>query len=248
VLDWDLKGKQGAAPATSYRQVKALLMYAQPDVVALQNARGEAKAGGKDNSPLATLARSLGMYYAFAPATPGREIGCGLLSRYPIRSSSPLAAAGEASLAGLQAQIEYMRHLTSVILVRPEDAQSSNAAVAAVAALVAADRQGSYLVLGSWDAAADADAAVQAWTTAGLAEAGAALGKRTPATYPQAKPTERLDRVLVSQDLRPSLRTVEAVHHPTVRAVSDRLPLQVTLARAMARPSRERRPDRTPPD
>jgi endonuclease/exonuclease/phosphatase family metal-dependent hydrolase len=243
VLEWDLKGKAGVAAATSYQQVRSLLMYAEPDVVALHNARGEAKGASKEGSPLAALAQSLGMYYAFAPEAPGADVGGGLLSRYPIRSSKPLTAeAPKGSLAGMQAEIEYMRRITNVILVRPENEDGSKAATAAVAKLVSADQQGAYVILGSWDSAADAEAAVKEWQKAGLVEAGAELNKKTPATYPQAKPTERLEYVLVSQNLRRSVRGVELVRHPAVKAISDRLPLEVTLARMMAALSRERRP------
>jgi len=211
--------------AIASQELRALLLYLQPNILALHDVPAAAAAGSQ--SQLAALAGSLGMYYAYQPASSRRDPGCALLSRYPVQKVSPLPRSGSQSVTGMSVQVRVGMASLQVAVVRPNSDSARKAAVDIVSRLVKQEPKQHLLLMASFDPGMVMDT-VKGWGQAGLQDAAVAL-KDAQATFPADRPTQRLDFVLVSANLRPSLKEMRVVRNRAARALGGHLPVELTF-------------------
>jgi len=229
-LNYDLQTADGPLSVASYRQLDSLLLYLQPDIAVLHNLRASTQTTRGTQQQAASLARSLSMYYAFQPATAGADFGSALLSRFPITSIDRLTAEGTGDgFAGLRAEVRAGNRTYCILVVRPGSAAAAQLAVDAVSRAVQADPRARWLVFASFDPDAGADAAFSAWREAGLLDPAAALNLTPAPTYPRARPTQRLDYILVSGSLQTALRGTRVLRGNRLRELGDHLPVEVSF-------------------
>jgi endonuclease/exonuclease/phosphatase family metal-dependent hydrolase len=211
--------------AVDTQQVRTALMYLQPDVLALQSLRDRPEIAGAPG-PVASMAKSLRMYYAYEPAYPGADFGSALLSRYPIAKHAPISASAENKLAGLKADLKVRGATVKVALIRPRDQAEAKLSEAAVAKLVREAQKHRLVLMASFDS--NPMDTVKAWGRAGLQDAAVALRKPQP-TYPASGPKERLDYFLVNTKMRPNLKSVGVVTDPRLRGKAEHLPIALAI-------------------
>jgi endonuclease/exonuclease/phosphatase family metal-dependent hydrolase len=223
VVNFDLQGRKGPLPVEEYNQLRALLVYLEPDVLALHNVQRPAADGVKKQLP--KLALSTDRYYAFQPLTD--TLGSALLSKYPISKATYLADASGAAL-GMQVTMKAKGQSFVVLVVRPPNTEIGRAAAEMVTTAVREDPSAQYVVLASFSPGTGVGSALSAWGKAGLADPGARLGK-AGATYPCEKPKERLDFILLSRGLRDGAK-YRVIRDRRLEKLSWHLPVEVTLA------------------
>jgi len=225
VLNYDLQGPKGPLPVEQYSEIKALVMYLDPDVLALHNV--QRSAGDATGKPLAQIATSLNLYYAFQPLTD--TLGSAVLTKYPITKATYLAEQSGAAM-GMQVTVGVGGQSYLVLVVRPPNPAISREATQVVASAIAAAPAGRQLVLASFSPGTAIGGALKAWGKAGLADPG--TGRRGPsvATYPTEKPKERLDFIMVSRDLLAGAR-YEVVRLGRLEKLSAHLPVQIIVVR-----------------
>jgi hypothetical protein len=216
-----------ARQTVRHQLVKSLLLYEHADLLGLSNLR-EWAGPQSEEPPLAALAASLNMYYAYRSAFPGANYGSALLSRYPIRRTGAFSGAKGKRLLGMTAEVDAGGERLRVVLVRPDSPAAGRTASDSVPRIVKAHPDQRLLVMASFDPGA-AMGAVKAWGRAGLQDAAVALRREEP-TFPAARPVERLDFILISGNLRPGLQESRVIREPKLRGAGDHLPLEVTFA------------------
>jgi len=225
VVNYDLQGPKGPLSADQYSEIKALVTYLEPDILALHNV--QRSAGDAAGKPLAKIAASLDMYYAFQPLTD--TLGSALLTKHPISKATYLAEQSGAAM-GMQVTVGAGGQSYLLLVVRPPNPAISREATQVVASAITAAPAERQLVLASFSPGAAIGGALKAWSKAGLADPG--TGRRGPsvATYPAEKPKERLDFIMVSRDLLAGAR-YEVVRVRRFEKLSSHLPVQITVPR-----------------
>jgi hypothetical protein len=230
LVNFDLQGKTPASEMEIAR-LRSLLMYLSPemppDLVALHSVGRKFSAGGR-NAPLAKLASSLGMYYAFQSTTDA--LGSAVLSHFPIKGSAPLSGASGPTV-GMKATIQARPQALTVLLTRPPAATADQAAIEAVTREMASNPKAALVVFASFSPGAHAASALTAWTKAGLEDAAGAVKQAALATYPSSKPADRLDFILISPALQGQVASYRVTRDRRLTAVSDHLPVAVVLRR-----------------
>jgi hypothetical protein len=230
LVNFDLQGKVPANEMEIAR-LRALLMYVSPemppDLVALHSVGRKFSEGGR-NAPLAKLANSLGMYYAFQSTTDA--LGSALLSHFPIKSSAPLGGAPGPTV-GMKVTVQARPQALTALLVRPPSAAADQSAIDTVAKEAASDPKAELVVFASFSPGAHAANALAAWTKGGLVDAAGAVKQTALASYPSSKPAERLDFILVSPALGGQVASYRVTRDRRLAAVSDHLPAVVVLRR-----------------
>jgi len=193
LINLDLQGRKGPLPVSEYQEIKALIVYLEPDILVLHNVlRSAGESAGK---PLPKLTSSLELYYAFQPLTD--TVGSALITRHPISQATYLADSSGAAV-GMQMTVRPTKgEGYSVLVVRPPNPATSKVATEVVVSALKQDPGAQYLLLASFSPKTSVSGALTAWVKAGLFDPGARLGKMS-ATYPLEKPKERLDRLLAS--------------------------------------------------
>jgi len=228
VLNYDLQGAKGPLPVAQFGQLKALLMYLTPDVVALHSVLKD--AGGTAGSVLAQAALAMDMYYAYQPMDD--RVGSAVLSRYPIRGATALFDDKTETTLGVQLTVQAEAASYHLFVVRPPTAAVSRTTTAAVLQQTKALAGTSYLVCASFGPAGGAKQALAEWTRAGMYDPLGKLRRPGPETYPYARPKDRLDLVLLGPKLRGSLRRSEVMQkNARLAGLSEHLPVVVTLRR-----------------
>jgi len=224
LINLDLQGRKGPLPANEYQEIKAVIVYLEPDILVLHNVlRSAGESAGK---PLPKLTSSLEMYYAFQPLTD--TVGSALITRHPISQATYLADASGAAV-GMQMTVRPSKGESySVLVVRPPNLATSKAATGVVVSALKQDPGAQYLLLASFSPETSVTGAVKAWSKAGLFDPGARLGKMS-ATYPGEKPKERLDVIMLSAGLREGAKC-RVVRDPRYGKLSAHLPVEVTLS------------------
>jgi endonuclease/exonuclease/phosphatase family metal-dependent hydrolase len=213
--------------AFNAQQMRAVLFYLRPDVLAIHNVRPPADAQG-GNGSIASIAGSLNMYSAYEPAYPGADFGSALLSRYRIKKPTPISTSPTKHLQGMKADIVMRTGGTlTVVLVRPTSAQEAKDAVDVVSQLVRGGKKQHLILMASFDTGAAMDT-IKAWGRAGLQDAAVALRTVQP-TFPADKPAERLDYFLVSPSMRPHLRAIKRIRSAVLRSGSEHVPIELTF-------------------
>ena len=225
VINFDLQGPKGPLSADQYSEIKALVTYLQPDILALHNV--QRSAGDAAGKPLAQIAASLTMYYAFQPLTD--TLGSALLTKYPITKATYLAEQSGAAM-GMQVTVGVEGQSYLVLVVRPPNPAISREATQAVASAITAEPTGRQLVLASFSPGTAIGGALKAWSKAGLADPGTGRSGLSVATYPVEKPKERLDFIMVSRDLLAGAR-YEVVRDRRFEKLSAHLPVQIIVPR-----------------
>lgn len=223
VVNFDLQGGKGPLPEDAYHHLQALLVYLEPDVLALHNVLQSAADGVKKQLP--KLALSAGRYYAFQPLTD--TLGSALLSKYPIGKATYLADPSGAAL-GMQVTVKVKGQSFVVLVARPPSAAVGKSAAEVVTMAVKADPSAQYLVLASFSPGAAVGSTLNAWGKAGLSDPGARLGRTAVATYPCEKPKERLDVILLSKSLQSGAK-YRVIRDRRLEKLSWHLPVEVTL-------------------
>lgn len=227
-LNYDLQGADGPLAAHRYHLLAALVMYLQPDLVALHHCRGTGPV--EEENATAALARSLGMYHAFQPYERGGVVGSAILSRFPLNASGPASVSTRSpAVPGIRAQLWVRGKLLRVLALRPASARQSQDAARLVAAAMKGRDNPSWLLMASFSPS-QAMETVKAWGRSGLQDALVAARSSPQATYPAASPQERLDFILLTPNLRPALRGTRVVRDQRAAALSLHLPVEATLA------------------
>jgi endonuclease/exonuclease/phosphatase family metal-dependent hydrolase len=215
-----------AQKAINTQQMRSVLLYMQPDIVALHGLPQPAEARG-GNASVASLAQSMRMYYAYVPAYSGADFGSALLSRYPIRKPAAISDSPTGRLQGLKAEVRIDKKMLDVVMLRPSSAAEGTYAVTAVSQLLKGAKKRYFLVMASFDSGMALDT-VKGLGRAGLQDAAVALRSIQP-TYPAASPKERLDFFLVSPTMRPHLKSVKRIKSGLLRGGSDHLPVELAF-------------------
>jgi endonuclease/exonuclease/phosphatase family metal-dependent hydrolase len=224
-VNLDLQGKKPQLSPQGLEQLRAMLLYVQPDVVALHSVQTSMTQGGESAS-LVRIASALGMYYVFQPTTDA--VGSALLSRYRIQPNATSLNAPAGAAVGLQATLDTPGAPTVVRVVRPPSAAVDKGAIAAVIDDLKAAPAARSILLASFNPGSGAGAARAAWVKAGLVDPAA--GRRVAtATFPAAKPAQRADLILVSAALKSQVVSYQVLRPRRVEEVSDHLPVAVTL-------------------
>lgn len=230
LVNFDLQGKTPAREMEITR-LRAVLMYLSPemppDLVALHSVGRKFSAGGR-NAPLAKLASSLGMYYAFQSTTDA--LGSAVLSHFPIKSAAPLSGASGPTV-GMKATIQARSQTLTVLLARPPSTAADQPAIEAVMKDAAGNPKAALVVFASFSPGEHAASALAAWTKAGLADAAGGVRRASLATYPSSKPADRLDFILVSPALQGQVASYRVSRDRRLAAISDHLPVAVVLRR-----------------
>jgi endonuclease/exonuclease/phosphatase family metal-dependent hydrolase len=213
-----------ALSAVNTQQMKSALMYVHPDVLALQQLPNQAGGG---RAAVESMARSMGMYFAYEPAYSGADFGSAILSRYPIAKSAPLSGSAMNKLLGMKADLRIGRQIVKVALVRPRDVAEATYSESVVAKLAKEAAKHNFVLMASFDSKS-AMSTVKAWGREGLQDAAVVL-RSAQMTYPAGKPTERLDYILINPAVRPHLKTMGVVKNAQLRGTSGHIPLQLTL-------------------
>jgi endonuclease/exonuclease/phosphatase family metal-dependent hydrolase len=215
-----------AQKAVNIQQMRSVLLYTHPDIMGLHNLPQAREDRGA--SSLASLAKSVRMYYAYVPASPDAEFGSGLLSRHRISKVGAVSKSPTSRVQGLKAQIKIDSRMLDVAMIRPASAAEGAVAVAAVSQLVKEAKQRHLLVMASFGSGMALDT-VKGLGRVGLQDAAVAL-RATQPTYPAASPKERLDFFLVSPTMRPHIKSVKRIQSGALRGGSDHLPMELTFS------------------
>jgi len=232
LVNCDLGGPEGALAAAKYDLVRSLLVYLQADVAVLHNARLPSVVSSSMSSATHSLARSLGMYSAYSYLDPGSDTrpgaGSALLSRPRLRVPEEQVDVTP-GLAYLVVDAYAGASPITVVAVHATSNEATKAAAERVSALVRSAPRGRQVVCASWDPGLSPEAAVAAWSKAGLVDAFAAARSEAAATYPAGSPKQRLTYVFVSPALRPAVLSARVIGDARARKIGDRLPVEVTL-------------------
>ncbi len=224
VLNYDLQGRKGPLPVTQYEQLRALLLYLNPDIIAVHTVLKD--AGVDRDKPLARAALALEMYYAYQPLTD--MVGSALISRYPIREATCLYDQKTLATSGMQVSVQVGPRTYNVFVVRPPTGTVGRAATASLLPQTKALAGADYLVLASFSPKAGAKQMIAAWTKTGMFDPLAGAGPKA-LTFPYTKSAERADFVLLSAKLRTDYVGSEVVRNARLAGLSEHLPVLVTL-------------------
>ena len=225
VINFDLQGQKGPLPVEQYQQLEALIVYLEPDVLALHNVQKPAADAASKELPRLVLA--MGMYVAYQPLTDA--LGSALLSRYPLSEAKALADPSGAAL-GMQVTVQARGRNYTVLVVRPPNPEISKAAAEVVSAAVKANPSGQYVALVSFSPGTSVGGALSAWGRVGLYDLGGWGARGATATYPSEGPKTRLDFLLLSAGLREGAK-YRVIRDRRFINLSWHLPVEVTLTR-----------------
>ena len=187
IINYDLQGRKGPLPVAQYEQLQSLIMYLNPDVIAVHNVLAE--AGGDATKPLAKTAQALEMYYAYQPLDD--KLGSALLARYPLRNATCLFDQKTQASLGMQLAMQVGPRSYNLLIVRPPTVTVSRSATTGVLqqtkALVGSD----FMVLASFSPGDGAKSSLAAWKKAGMFDALARLG--SPGRPPTPTRSRRSD-------------------------------------------------------
>ncbi len=224
-MDYDLQGAKGPLEAAKFEQLKVLLSYTSPDVVALHTVLQE--AGKNAGAPLAQTALAMNMYYAYQPLDD--RLGSALLSRYPIQQAACIFDEKSQATMGMSLQLLVEGRNYTVLVVRPPTAAVARVTAATVQAQLKALGGSDYVVLASFSPALGGQAVSGGLDEGGVGPIGvapepghlplhtAAGASRLHSAFPQAagRIRERRGGALAPGD----------------GSVSEHLPIEVTLRR-----------------
>lgn len=213
--------------AVNTAQLQSALMYLRPDLLAMHSVLA-ADGLNERTGAIASMARSLGMYYVYQPAA-ASGAGEALLSRHRIVRHSRLSGSTTQAVPGLKAEVKVAGKTLPLVMARPRSAAEGRRCVELVSRILKQEPQRPLVVLASFDPGMAMEA-VKGWGRAGLHDAAVALRRAEP-TFPALRPTERLDFVLVTPNLRPKLKKIRLIEDSRLRGASDHLPVEVTFAR-----------------